>query len=62
MKFILEINCGNAAFTDLDEAQRFIETARILKKLAKHLEMDLCEDDNLFDINGNKVGRYRFES
>jgi hypothetical protein len=60
MDFTLTINCDNAAFHDDDfsDVATCTELARILRKLADHLERDTCYSDNLFDINGNKVGKY----
>jgi hypothetical protein len=61
MKFIVEIDCDNAAF----EGDPMWEVARILKEQATKLERWLGDaepvlKDTLKDINGNKVGTASF--
>ena len=58
MKFKLEIDCDGAAFED-DAAD---EINRILNSLDERLpRMAKSQAINLFDINGNSVGRAWFE-
>lgn len=57
MKFILEISCDNAAFTDDPGA----ETARILRRAAEIVENG-GEDSRLADFNGNRVGGFEFSN
>ena len=58
MKFSLEIDCDNDAFTygGLD-----LEVARILRGLAEELELKIQPDMNLRDANGNLVGLAKYE-
>ena len=51
MRFILEIECDNAAFSD----SKSVEVARILHELADKIEDD-CDEYYIKDINGNSVG------
>lgn len=64
MKVSIEIDCGNAAF-DFDNGGPAHEVARILKKLVTRIEVedfDLPDHEiGLYDINGNKVGKYDVE-
>jgi hypothetical protein len=62
MKFRLEIDTGNAAFSDGNLGN---EIARILKKVAAKVCDDtraLHGDSKLHDYNGNTVGTYGYES
>jgi hypothetical protein len=59
MKFVLEINCDNAAFGP-DYDARNDEVARILDDLATRLSFGHVPD-TLRDINGNKVGTCEFK-
>lgn len=64
MKFILEIDCKNAAFHD-DEDLENQQAARdqvalILRDLAKHLEHG-ADYRTLLDTNGNRVGVGEFK-
>lgn len=55
MKFIIEIDCDNAAFADECDA----EVARILRSFADKLTartVDLHDWPTLRDVNGNRVG------
>ena len=54
-KFTLTIDTDNAAFA---EGGTLSEVARILRELADDLGEDECVGGNLFDINGNTVGRW----
>lgn len=56
MKFILEIDCDNAAFEP--DAKR--EIARILRRAASKID-DNDSYQHLRDINGNKVGKWEIE-
>jgi hypothetical protein len=54
----LSIDMGNAAFDESETG----EVARILRRLATSLEntrhtIDAYDDEKLYDINGNRVGR-----
>lgn len=49
----VQIETGNAAFDDSPAT----EIARILRDLARRFEEGICDTVNLYDINGNKVGR-----
>jgi hypothetical protein len=54
MKLLLKIDMDNAAFEPAGE----LEAARILEVAAKSLR-DGADSGNLFDCNGNKVGKFR---
>ena len=67
MSFILTIKTDNAAFHEDDgrdtSAALGAECARILRELATRLD-DLVsggDEGALFDVNGNKVGTWRFQ-
>lgn len=60
--FKCEINTGNAAFGDPytgeeDEFYEAMELKRILENICEKLEVG-CNAGNIFDINGNKVGKW----
>jgi hypothetical protein len=57
-KFTVEIDCGNAAFYEVD---REYEVARILRELANSLESGRIGRAYLHDNNGNRVGTANFE-
>lgn len=67
MKFLLEIRCDNAAFTDEsgDDEPTIAEVARILEVAAKRLQsagvISTTELMPLVDMNGNRVGHFEFE-
>ena len=65
MKFILEIDCGNAAFAldcdDVVNAECQTEVARILRWTAHNLANGYGDHFPLADANGNRVGTARFE-
>ena len=52
--FTIKINTGNEAFD-----QPSIEIARILRKLAKDVDLGIFEG-KIFDINGNTVGSFKY--
>jgi hypothetical protein len=54
MKFIIEMDCDNAAF----HPNARDEIARILRDAVKRLDRERA---SLFDINGNRVGFWRIE-
>lgn len=56
MKFIITINCDNAAFENREE--RTEELQRILKEISKRLPEE--RSGKVFDINGNKIGTWGF--
>jgi hypothetical protein len=61
--FTLTIETDNAAFDEIDNGEAF-EVARILRDLAERIEAgDLWDTEigNLRDLNGNKVGGWRFD-
>ena len=61
MTFIVEINTGNSAFQEFDQAGS--EVARILKELASSVngaseeDLKLYQGEKLRDSNGNTVGK-----
>lgn len=63
MKFVLAIQCDNAAFGDEDDEDRdtvlAAEVASILKNTARRIE-DGSEYMRLHDSNGNAVGVAQF--
>ncbi len=56
MKFTLKIESGDAAFEDFPEG----EVARILRHVADLVKAGY-RSAPLLDINGNRVGEYRYE-
>lgn len=59
MKFTLEIECDNAAFTEGGDDSRNEETARILREIAKQLDVGYVKGV-AYNMNGNNVGIYKF--
>lgn len=57
MRFILEIQCDNAAFGP-EKGGPEEEVTRILNKVAARL---YDGDGRAYDVNGNRVGSWRFE-
>jgi len=55
MKFIVEINCDNAAFVNSPE----VEVSYILENIAKRVENGEV-DSAVRDTNGNTVGKFEF--
>ena len=67
MKFNCTIQMDNDAFMGIDEgAHPTLEVARILHGLADNMCQSYPDDTSwdgyLRDINGNKVGYYKYES
>jgi hypothetical protein len=65
MKFILKIDCNNAAFHGDDDEEAIVqetnhEVARILQVVTKQL-LNAQDEGKIFDVNGNAVGEYYFE-
>lgn len=63
MKFILEINCDNAAFEGTYQGDGpSVELARILAGIAESegRAIRLNDEGKLRDINGNTVGFWKF--
>jgi len=63
MKFRLDIDCDNAAFSD-GENNAGREVARILALASLQISSEYGEAGQsfpLFDSNGNRVGEARFE-
>ncbi len=62
MKFVLEIDCDNAAFADDNNYFAMEnEVSRILRKLAGDVDSFISRETfHLRDVNGNKVGTARF--
>ena len=65
-KFKLELDLGNAAFTDPCGDNEFHlyarnnEIARILKEVADSLQVaDKYPNESLYDYNGNKIGSFK---
>lgn len=56
MRFVLEMDCDNDAFTDTPGD----EMARILRVVARRVEGGEF-DGKLVDANGNKVGTFKAE-
>jgi hypothetical protein len=61
MKFVVEIDCDNAAFEaeEGDDVGRATEVARILEVAADKVR-NMYESVTLYDINGNNVGLAAF--
>jgi hypothetical protein len=57
MRFLVEIDCDNAAFED-DPA---CEVANILRKVVRAVEKDGSQEGRLSDSNGNTCGSYKYE-
>lgn len=57
MRFVVEINCDNAAFED-DPA---CEVANMLRKVARAVEKDGSQGGKLADSNGNTCGHFKYE-
>jgi hypothetical protein len=58
MKINITIECNNAAFENAPE----VETARILRELARKVEqLGLNDNIPIIDMNGNKVGKLEVE-
>jgi hypothetical protein len=66
MRFVLTIDCDNAAFGDT-QAERNRETARLLREVAGRVTgltspvATTLGEGRLSDANGNTVGRFGFE-
>lgn len=56
MAFTLAVETDNAAF----DGNKVDEVARILRETIRRLEDGLTES-SLFDVNGNRVGKYSLE-
>ena len=52
-KFLLEVECGNAAFIDYAH-----ELPRIMRQAAERIEAGV-EQGKCYDWNGNVVGQFR---
>ena len=62
MRFVLEINCDNAAFGGGDDIQyRQDEVAAILEDVSELLRDGVVQYKILFDVNGNAVGTCEFK-
>lgn len=59
MKFIVEIECGNAAFDDECGGDLHAETTDILFQLAEKIK-NMATFSYLYDSNGNMVGQAEF--
>ena len=60
MEFRLWIHTDNAAFYDADDYAPRHEIARILRKVAEHVEQGepIGKYQTIHDVNGNDVGRF----
>lgn len=58
MKFTLEIDCDNAAFTG-EDGDADMEVAMILRNAAERVEAGR-NSGKLLDSNGNSVGKFLF--
>ncbi len=56
--FKIEFDTNNAAFTE-DEGDLALETARLLRETADSVEAGK-QSGSVIDLNGNRVGYYRF--
>ena len=56
MRFIVTIECDNAAFED----DPTCEVARLLRAVARRVEKDGENAGGLADSNGNPCGNYQF--
>ena len=57
----IDLESGNAAFEDTGHDEANMEIARILHKLAERIaDCGSWDDGGLYDINGNKVGSFKF--
>lgn len=52
--FTLEFKTGNAAFKDGES----FEVCRILKEVSRKIDDGIIEG-SIFDINGNKIGKFK---
>jgi hypothetical protein len=57
MRFLVEIECDNAAFEDDPSC----EVARLLRLIARGVEKDGSQEGGLRDSNGNSCGSYKYE-
>jgi hypothetical protein len=57
MRFVVTIQCDNAAFED-DPA---CEVANILRKISRAIEKDGSQEGRVADSNGNTCGSYKYE-
>ena len=57
MRFLVEIDCDNAAFEDDPSC----EVANLLRKVVRAVEKDGSQEGRLADSNGNTCGSYRYE-
>ncbi len=57
MRFLVEIDCDNAAFED-DPTH---EVVRLLRQIVRRLEKDGESRGGLRDVNGNSCGSYKYE-
>ena len=56
-RFVVSIERENAAFCE-GTGSRHIEVARILKDVAKRVEVQRKENGYINDVNGNRVGYF----
>lgn len=56
----LSITCSGAAFGDAHSDDERVELSRLLDTLRSKID-DGAQDGSLFDINGQRVGSFRFE-
>lgn len=57
MRFVVTIDCDNAAFEDDPSC----EVANILRKVVRAVEKDGSQGGRLADSNGNTCGYYKYE-
>lgn len=57
MRFVVKIDCDNAAFEDDPSC----EVANILRKVVRAVEKDGSQCGGLRDSNGNTCGSYAYE-
>lgn len=57
MRFVVEIRCDDDAFAD-DPTP---EVVRLLRQVARRVELDGESCGGLVDVNGNSCGLYKYE-
>lgn len=57
MRFVVTIDCDNAAFEDDPSC----EVANILRQVVRAVEKDGSQGGGLADSNGNTCGSYKYE-
>lgn len=58
MRFVVEIDCDDDAFSDDPNH----EVVRLLREIGKRLEKDGESCGGLVDVNGNSCGSFKYEA